>query len=237
MTEQQQNRPKIEFADNVDVTLEWKFDSKPFREGDGQYGPWYLHTVVDQSGEDASLFLGPEAQELIELADPGRGSVVTIRRMRMSKKDPTTWHVWHNGEAVSRTGEAPAATVVAPAATPTVVTHPKPVDAVKGTQGHGGQHGPSYADLVNLMGACVKDAHLVWGEAQGSTEYTDARAIQAIASTLFIEARKMKLNGPDYSEPDTSGVIAQEGIERVVEVFDGDPGHGEPPPEDADLPF
>ena len=218
-----EQRPKIEFIDNVQVDVTMKF-GEPFRQGENNGRPWYLWTVKNDAGDDASLFADEPLQMLLEAADIERGDEVSIKPVKTTKAEPRTYHVWCNNQAVSLTGDA------TPQQKPQQEQQQDPPKAVP-------QKRPgdlTYSDRVNLMGSCIQDAALIWAAVK--TDGDNSRAIAAIANTLFIDCRKDRtLTAPDYSEPDTSGVTSDPGIQE------GDPGHGEPPnpgtDDDDDLPF
>ena len=229
-----EQRPKIEFVDNVQVDVTMKF-GEPFRQGENNGRPWYLWTVVNEDGDDASLFADEPLQMLLEAADIERGDEVSINPVKTTKAEPRTYHVWCNNQAVSLTGDA------TPQQKPQQEQRQEPQQEPQQEQ----QQEPpkaapqkrdslTYADRVNLMGSCIQDAALIWAAVK--TDGDNSRAIAAIANTLFIDCRKDRsLTAPDYSEPDTSGVTSDPGIQE------GDPGHGEPPnpgtENDDDLPF
>ena len=119
--------------------------------------------------------------------------------------------------------EVPEGAAVAPG----VVTHPKPVDAVKGT------NSPSYADLVNLAGSCLGDAVLAW-KAEVDPVFPEgipgdvAGAVERMAMCVYIDCRKLNV----------APVYVNEAAEAVAEAFDGDPGPQERDEADPDdLPF
>ena len=114
--------------------------------------------------------------------------------------------------------EVPEGAAVAPG----IVTHHKPQGAV------------AYKDLVNLMGACLGDAYLIWCAEVSSKEGDDmpgdpAGAIERMGVALYIDARKLNV----------APVYVNEAAEAVAEAFDGDPGPQErdEADEDAPLPF
>ena len=244
-----EQRPKIEFVDNVQVDVTMKF-GEPFRQGENNGRPWYLWTVVNEDGDDASLFADEPLQMLLEAADIERGDEVSIKPVKTTKAEPRTYHVWCNNQAVSLTGDA------TPQQEPQQEQRQEPQQEPQQEQRQEPQQEPqqeqqqeppkavpqkrpgdlTYSDRVNLMGACIQDAALIWANGKKQTVADSSRAIAAIANTLYIDCRKDRsLTVPDYSEPDTSGVTSDPGIQE------GDPGHGEPPnpgtDDDDDLPF
>ena len=229
-----EQRPKVDLPDNEQVDVVMKF-GEPFKQGENNGRPWYLWTVKNDAGDDASLFADEPLQMLLEAADIARGDEISIRAVKTSAKEPRTWHVWCNNQAVSLTGDA------TPQQAPQQEQRQEPQQA---PQQEPQQEPPkaappkrdslTYADRVNLMGSCIQDAALIWAAVK--TDGDNSRAIAAIANTLFIDCRRDRtLTAPDYSEPDTSGVTSDPGIQE------GDPGHGEPPnpgtENDDDLPF
>ena len=223
-------RRTLDLDDNVQYDLVMKFTS-PLKEGTNDFGPWYLWTV-EEGGEDVSMFAKEDLQMLLEAAELEKGDKVSIKAVKTGKQR-RTWHVWCNDQAVSLKDQQQA---------PQQEQQQEPRQEQQQAPRREQQQEPrqeapkrgdmTYADRVNLLGACIQDAALIWAAAQ--TEGDSSRAIAAIANTLFIDCRKDRsLRAPDYSEPDTSGVTSD------PEIHEGDPGYGEPPPDqdDEDLPF
>ena len=100
-----EQRPKIELPDNVQVDVTMKF-GEPFKQGENNGRPWYLWTVKNDAGDDASLFADEPLQMLLEAADIERGDEISIKLVKTTKAEPRTWHVWCNNQAVSLTGDA-----------------------------------------------------------------------------------------------------------------------------------
>jgi hypothetical protein len=231
-----EQRPKIEFLDNVQVDVKMKF-SECYRQGENNGRPWYLWTVEDNDG-DASLFADEPLQMLLEAADIERGDEVSIKAVKTSKTEPKTWHVWVNNQAVSLTGpkKQQQEQQQEPPKEPPKEQQQEPQQEQQETPKEPPKRAGdlTYSDRVNLMGACIQDAALIWTAVK--SEGDNSRAIAAIANTLFIDCRKDRsIRAPDYSEPDTSGVTSDPDIQE------GDPGYGEPPnpgtDDDDDLPF
>tara|TARA_R110000824_G_scaffold33553_8_gene107438 strand:- start:372 stop:1079 length:708 start_codon:yes stop_codon:yes gene_type:complete len=233
-----EQRPKIELPDNVQVDVTMKF-GEPFKQGENNGRPWYLWTVQNDAGDDASLFADEPLQMLLEAADIERGDEISIKPVKTTKAEREKGTPAKNNNEIWRT--APKE--------PQQEQQQKPQQKPQQEQRQEPQQEPqqeppkaappkrdslTYSDRVNLMGSCIQDAALIWAAVR--TEGDSSRAIAAIANTLFIDCRKDRtLTAPDYSEPDTSGVTSDPGIQE------GDPGHGEPPnpgtENDDDLPF
>jgi hypothetical protein len=228
-----EQRPKVDFADGVQVDLKVKF-SEAMKSGEGKFGPWWLWTVEDFDGSDASLFADADLQNLLEAAELERGDELSIKPM--GKGASRTWHVWCNSQAVSLTGAAQEAEPAPQQDKPAQQAEAPPEASKRPSDA-------TYHELVNLLGACVSDAALIWEERQkdAGVEW-DARAVQALASTLFIEARKCKVQAPDYSEPSgVEGYVTPPTVEHplteggaaLIGLATGDPG----PTERDDIEF
>ena len=132
--------------------------------------------------------------------------------------------------------EVPEGAAVAPG----IVTHHKPDNAVKGT------NSPSYADLVNLMGACLSDAALLWVQEKLPTTGDYAGAVEKVGVSLFIDARKLGLRPASLVEKvvqadDDLEIVAGpivDGQRTEAFIIGGDPGPQErDEADDLDLPF
>jgi len=75
--------PKVEFVLDVPKRIKLRFDEP--KTGDGQYGPWYLYGVEEDSAQK-SLFLSEAAYYQVKALNAKKGTVLEITQ-RAKKND------------------------------------------------------------------------------------------------------------------------------------------------------
>ena len=94
------DRPTIEWNDNVQVDMEWKWDGvEPFKTGENSYGKWYLFSVENSDGEDSSMFAKQDLMDKLEALNPTlkRGDLVSIKPVKTGKQ-ARSWHICVNDQ-------------------------------------------------------------------------------------------------------------------------------------------
>jgi len=201
-------RPKVEFADNVTEKLTCKFPTAG-KNGSGQYGEWWLHTVT-WKGADASLFTDEDLQDLIEAAGPERGTELAIRKDKPAGQKHATWKMWrlHDGEWIAiDPRDAPSRAPSGDPPPPQAETPPGEAERAAPPKGAAKfeKLGPRVDQLSPVMAECLNQAAICYGSASflevlwgkvvedGELNPPPAKqdkvdAIQRLAQSLFIAA-------------------------------------------------
>ena len=240
-----EQRPTVEWVDNVALEMEMKFDA-PFKDGENEYGKWYLWTV-EVDGEDHSMFAKQDLEYLLEAAEPQKGDVFQITRQKLPKT-PIQWLVLKNGYQVSMTGDTPPS---ASESTPAPQEQKPPSKPQAQPRAVSSSTEPSYGELVGLMEDCVTSAVSVWtggwaGRDSGAPANDVAGAIERLAVTLYLDCRKAGIWPDPTSGTTENPTDRQEGTSSETSGPDSDtteppePPMPEEPPwdtEEENLPF
>jgi hypothetical protein len=97
------NKPKMDFMLNIPtvVTL-----GNNFKNGQGEYGPWFGWGVVDGQGTEKTLFADSDLQA--KLAPFGRGAQLSIIKSQIPGSKQFAWQVFPAGQAPPVAPYAPA---------------------------------------------------------------------------------------------------------------------------------
>jgi hypothetical protein len=206
------DRPTIDFDDNVQVDLKWKWDGvEPFKTGENSYGKWYLFSV-ECDGEDCSMFAKQDLMDKLEALSPTlkRGDLVSIKPVKTGKQS-RSWHIWVNdqGDGVNYRS----------------VDDQDDQPAKQPPKQPAGQGGISVEDAANVYADCFKFAAALVG-----VEYPFVEDLPIEYKTLVKET----------ATPMLIACTSDRTILPAADVDDEPPPPSEPPPEsndDDDLPF
>ena len=207
------DRPTIEWHDNVQVDMEWKWDGvEPFKTGENSYGKWYLFSVENSDGEDSSMFAKQDLMDKLEALNPTlkRGDLVSIKPVKTGKQ-ARSWHIWVNDQGDGKNYRSVDDQDDQPAKQP-----PKQP---------AGQGGISVEDVANAYADCFKFAAALVG-----VDYP-------FAEDLPIEHKTMV---KETATPMLIACTSDRTILPATDVDDEPPPPSEPPPESGDeddLPF
>lgn len=226
-----EQRPTIEWVDNVAIEMEMKFDA-PFKDGENEYGKWYLWTV-EVDGEDHSMFAKQDLEYLLEAAEPAKGDVFVVKPEKLPKTK-RAWHVWKNGANVSMTGDTPPSAGEAPESTPAPQEQKPPSKPQTQPRGSKAPSEASYEDLVGLMGECMKSTAAIWdNNIENGPPGDHAGAIERLAVTLYLDCRKAGIWPTDQVTAD----LEEAGFEPVPDSEPPDYSDVPDPEEPPDLEF
>ena len=207
------DRPTIEWNDNVQVDMEWKWDGvEPFKTGENSYGKWYLFSVENSDGEDSSMFAKQDLMDKLEALNPTlkRGDLVSIKPVKTGKQ-ARSWHIWVNDQGDGKNYRSVDDQDDQPAKQP-----PKQP---------AGQGGISVEDVANVYADCFKFAAALVG-----VDYPFVEDLPIEYKTLV----------KDTATPMLIACTSDRTILPATDVDDEPPPPSEPPPESGDeddLPF
>ena len=203
------DRPTIEWTDNIQQDFHWKFDGvEPYKTGENSYGKWYLFSVsVDDV--DTSMFAKQDLMDQLEALSPTlrTGDFVSIKPVKTGKQ-ARSWHLWVNEKPAEDQPSEPAKSE------PT-------------------KNQPTLVDLGELMSACLCQAGRAWDDRFKEFQGDTAGAIERLAVTLYLDARKHGIMPMDQTEESPEESPGESPEEPPMPNEPPNPGTGE----DDDLPF